>query len=225
VRRQALDVVSMIALACLTAATLDGLALVAAWAFEATALAEAGRRAGNRVASIGAFGFLVLAAAHALVFEAPPDALLSGSHALWQAAVAIGLVVVAAIRLAPTAPDERTKSLVMGAAGVAVLYRCSIAIVTPFDSGQDGQLLLSVFWAACGLGGLVAGLVLRRRRHRLWGFGLLLLAMAKVFVYDLAALASIYRVASLVVLGLLLLAAAFAYQRLRDPREARPAGG
>ena len=73
------------------------------------------------------------------------------------------------------------------------------------------------------LRGLIAGLVLRRRRHRLWGFGLLLLAIAKVFAYDLAALASIYRVASLVVLGLLLLAAAFAYQRLRDASNA-PSG-
>src|SRR5262249_23514264 len=37
-RRVALDALAMVALACLTAATLDGLALVAAWAFEATVL-------------------------------------------------------------------------------------------------------------------------------------------------------------------------------------------
>jgi uncharacterized membrane protein len=222
-RRVALDAVSMAALACLTAATLDGVALVAAWTFEATALAEAGRRADDRVASVGALGFLALAAGHAVVLEAPPDALLSGSNSLWPAAVALGLVAAAALRLAPAAPTTHAKALLAAAAAVAVLYLCSIAIVTAFDSRQDGQLLLSVFWAACGFGGLVAGLVLRRRRHRLWGFGLLLLAVAKVFLYDLAALASLYRVASLVALGLLLLAAAFAYQRLRDAREAPPA--
>jgi Predicted membrane protein (DUF2339) len=223
-RRAALDAVSMLALACLTAATVDGLALVAAWAFEAAALAEAGRRADDRVASAGALGFLALAAGHALVFEAPPEALLFGSNDLWQAAVALGLVAAAALRVAPAVPGEWAKALLPGAAAVAVFYLCSIAIVTPFDSRQDGQLLLSVFWAACGFGGLVAGLVLRRRRHRLWGFGLLLLAVAKVFVYDLAALDSIYRVASFVVLGLLLLAAAFAYQRLRDGMSPPPDG-
>jgi uncharacterized membrane protein len=222
-RRAALDAVSMLALACLTAATVDGLALTAAWAFEATVLAEAGRRAHDRVASVGALGFLGLAAGHALVFEAPPDALLLGASSLWQAAAALALVAAAAIRIAAAAPDERAKSILRGAAAAAVLYFCSIAIVTPFDSRQDGQLLLSVFWAACGFGGLAAGLVARRRRYRLCGFALLLLAVVKVFVYDLAALASIYRVASFVVLGLLLLAAAFTYQRLRDAQEARPA--
>jgi uncharacterized membrane protein len=39
----------------------------------------------------------------------------------------------------------------------------------------------------------------------------------KVFLYDLSGLTSIYRVASFVVLGLLLLAEAFAYQRLKPP--------
>ena len=39
--------------------------------------------------------------------------------------------------------------------------------------------------------------------------------MGKVFLYDLAALTSVYRVASFIGVGLLLLVAAFAYQRLR----------
>ena len=219
-----LDALAMVALAALSAAAVDGLALVAAWAFEATVLAEAGRRTKDPVATAGAFGFLALAAAHVLVFEAPPDGLLYGSNDLLRAAIAVGLVAAAAVRLVRASADERVKTLLPGVAAAAVLYLCSIAIVTPFDSRQDGQLLLSVFWAACGFAGLIAGLVLRQRRHRLWGFGLLLLAIAKVFAYDLAALASIYRVASLVVLGLLLLAAAFAYQRLRDAGNGRPVG-
>lgn len=222
-RRIVLDALAMLALAALSAAAVDGVALVAAWAFEAAVLAEAGRRAKDPVATVGAFGFLGLAAAHALVFEAPPDGLLYGSDDLLRAAIAIGLVAAAALRLFRASADERARILLPGVAAAALLYLCSIAIVTPFDSRQNGQLLLSVFWAGCGFAGLTAGLMLRRRRHRLWGFGLLLLAIAKVFAYDLAALASIYRVASLVVLGLLLLAAAFAYQRLREASNA-PSG-
>jgi uncharacterized membrane protein len=38
-----------------------------------------------------------------------------------------------------------------------------------------------------------------------------------LFLYDLSTLTSIYRVLSFVVLGLFLLAGAFAYQRLRPP--------
>jgi uncharacterized membrane protein len=50
---------------------------------------------------------------------------------------------------------------------------------------------------------------------RLAGLALLGLAVGKVFIVDLAALESIWRVASFLALGLLLLAGAFAYQRVR----------
>ncbi len=44
-----------------------------------------------------------------------------------------------------------------------------------------------------------------------------MVTIAKVFLYDLSTLESIARVVSFMVLGLLLLAGAFAYQRLRPP--------
>jgi uncharacterized membrane protein len=47
------------------------------------------------------------------------------------------------------------------------------------------------------------------------GLGLLGLTAAKVFMYDLAVLTSVYRVGSFLTLGLLLLLAAVAYQRMR----------
>jgi uncharacterized membrane protein len=49
---------------------------------------------------------------------------------------------------------------------------------------------------------------------RLGGLGLLTLAVGKVFFVDLANLESIWRVGSFLAVGLLLLAGAFAYQRL-----------
>jgi uncharacterized membrane protein len=76
-------------------------------------------------------------------------------------------------------------------------------------------VLLSSFWAVCGFAGIVFGLVRDDRRFRLGGLVLLGVAVAKVFLYDLAALESIYRVLSFIALGLLLLAGAFAYQRMR----------
>ena len=66
-----------------------------------------------------------------------------------------------------------------------------------------------------GFGALVAGLLTDRPALRRGALALLLVTVAKVFLYDLASLTSIYRVASFVVLGLLLLGGAFAWQRVR----------
>ncbi len=49
----------------------------------------------------------------------------------------------------------------------------------------------------------------------LLALGLLLATIAKVFLYDLAALQSLYRVASFIALGVLLLLAAALWQRIR----------
>jgi uncharacterized membrane protein len=76
-------------------------------------------------------------------------------------------------------------------------------------------MLLSAFWAGAGLIALFWGLLRDERSRRVGGLTLLSLALAKVFLYDLAALESIYRVVSFVALGVLLLVAAFAYQRIR----------
>jgi uncharacterized membrane protein len=63
---------------------------------------------------------------------------------------------------------------------------------------------------------------------RVAGLALLLVTAGKVFAVDVAALDAGWRVASFLVLGLLLLAAAFAWQRLRpraapDMRDVTPA--
>ena len=70
-------------------------------------------------------------------------------------------------------------------------------------------------WALVGFGGLVAGLVRDHSALRRGALALLGLAVAKVFLYDLASLTSIYRVVSFIVLGLLLLCGAFVWQRVR----------
>jgi uncharacterized membrane protein len=109
-----------------------------------------------------------------------------------------------------------------------VLYLASALIVTPFqpagdlqptlldlDVRQQGQAVLSVFWSLTGLAALIVGLVRDERSLRLGGLAVLLLAVGKVFLFDLATLDSMYRVASFVGLGMLLLVAAFLWQRVR----------
>ena len=80
---------------------------------------------------------------------------------------------------------------------------------------QQGQALLSGLWAVVGVTTLLAGLVRDRHELRVAALSLLSVTLAKVFLYDLSSLDSLYRVASFVALGALLLLGAFAWQRLR----------
>jgi uncharacterized membrane protein len=205
------------------ALALSGPALVAGWAAEAAVLAWVARRTGDRRAHVGVAAFLALAAAHILLFEAPIGSLRDGVDDLGRTLVA--LVVLAAAALFASRQYEGGRAewrLVLEAVGAtALVYAGSLAIVDvttsgrPVEPGQTPQVLLSAFWSLLGVVALVYGLVRDERKFRLAGLGLLGLAVFKVFVYDLAALESIYRVLSFIALGLLLLFAAYAYQRMR----------
>ncbi len=239
----ALDALGLLTLAYLSAAALDGFALTVAWSAEAVVLNEIADREGIRLPRVGALGFLWLAGVHVLVIDAPPGDLYYGSDALLEATVGLLAFALALLRCARTgaadrslvdtrgALDEHLALEVLGAA--ALVYLASVAIVTPFqptpapsgatvgvlDVRQQGQVLLSGFWSLAGLGALTLGLVRNVRRLRSAGLALLGLALAKVFVFDLQNLDSIYRVLSFVAIGVLLLAGAFAYQRIRTERE------
>ena len=80
---------------------------------------------------------------------------------------------------------------------------------------EQGQVVLSAPWSVVGVAGLVLGLRGGLSDLRRAALGLLFVTVAKVFLYDLSALTSMYRVASFIGLGLLLLVGAFAWQRLR----------
>lgn len=112
---------------------------------------------------------------------------------------------------------------------VVLLYLASTALVTGFQPGSGaataglldlgvrelGQLLLSGLWAITGVTALVIGLRRDERALRLGSLALLMVTVGKVFLYDLAALTSLYRVGSFIGLGLLLLIAAGIWQRMR----------
>jgi uncharacterized membrane protein len=82
---------------------------------------------------------------------------------------------------------------------------------------EQGQVALSALWGLVGLATLIVGLRTERAPVRGAGLALLFVAICKVFLFDLSTLTSVYRVVSFIVLGLLALAGAFAYQRLRPP--------
>lgn len=75
------------------------------------------------------------------------------------------------------------------------------------------QLSLSVVWAVYGAGLLLAGRVRRSRQLRLMSLALLGLTTLKVFLLDLSALDRAYRIVSFIVLGAILLAVSYLYQK------------
>ncbi len=211
---------------------LDGPALVIGWSAEAAILAWVAKTTGERRAVVGTVVFLTLAGAHILGTEAELGSLYDGVDDLGRAAVALVAFAAAALVAARFVPGQsgwkspwvrvELRSLLQIAGAVALVYLGSIAIVdltreaeTAAEPGQTPQVLLSAYWALLGFGSLLFGLIRDDRRFRLGGFALLALAIVKVFLFDLSTLESIYRVLSFIALGLLLLAAAFAYQRIR----------
>ena len=163
---------------------------------------------------------------HALATLAPPEALLDGLAAPPAAAAAL-LAVAGALAAVSRVPlgDERLREALLAAAALVALYLASVGVVTLAGGGQDGQTALSVLWAIAGVGALVAGLLGDSRALRRGALALLAVTAAKVFVYDLASLESLYRVGSLIGLGLLLLCGAFAWQHVRPRTRGLPSKG
>jgi uncharacterized membrane protein len=230
--RATINCVGLAAVAYLTAATLSGPALVCAWALEALALARITHRSGDQLARYAGLGFLGLACLYALVAEAPPSALVVGVPDIGAAALSVGVIAAVAFAIARLdAPASRLRMCMLTCGAAASVFLGSVTLVSLFqpsagagtetvlDLGvrQQGQLLLSIAWSAIGLTALIWGLKRRQSVLRSVALVWLMVTVAKVFLYDLSTLTSMYRVASFFVLGLLLLAGAFAYQRLRPP--------
>ncbi len=215
--RVGLDSAGLVTVAYLTALSLDGAPLVLAFAAEAIALARIAGRTSDRVAAAAWAAFASLAGGLALGLHAPPGVLIDGLGApLADGATLVALAVaLGAGALQLGRMDRRVPPVLRAGAVGTLFYLASALVVTAFDGGSQGQMALSGLWSLTGVAALVAGLVVDERRLRLTGLSVLLLAVSKVFVFDLATLDAVHRVASFVVLGLLLLGAAFLWQRIR----------
>jgi hypothetical protein len=106
---------------------------------------------------------------------------------------------------------ERGHQLVMGAAGL-MLWWLSSAWVKQGFSG----FYLTASWSAYAFGLLALGFVLRERTYRWLGLGVLGAALARVILFDVWRLETIYRILSFFALGLVLLVLGFLYNKFQD---------
>jgi len=81
---------------------------------------------------------------------------------------------------------------------------------------------ITVLWAAYALALLLVGLQRTVRSLRLIGLAVFGLVVFKVFGHDLASLDPFYRIIAFIVLGLILLGAAFIYLKFRQRFQAAP---
>jgi uncharacterized membrane protein len=107
-------------------------------------------------------------------------------------------------------------------------YQVRIRFMESYDTEQIGlrsnlefgrQLVLSIIWGVYATFLMVWGIWRSRREQRWLALGLLLLTIAKVFLIDLASLERIYRIASFLALGVILLLVSYLYQRAQRPRQ------
>jgi uncharacterized membrane protein len=215
----------------------DGPTVVAAWSAMAAALAYLSTRADASPAPalsdadrllLAAVTFVALAIGHVLLIEAPPTAIAEGVEDLGASLVAIASCAGAALTCwhfgRQVEPTGATAAGFVGA--TALVYLGSVLIIDAIganDAGESreiGQAWLSAFWSATGLGAVIWGLVRKSANVRLGGMALLMVAIGKVWTFDLSELEELPRALSFVALGLLLLAGAFAYQRIKPEEEA-----
>jgi uncharacterized membrane protein len=206
--------------------------LTALWAIYGTALAAYGMRRGFGAARIAGLALLAVAAIKVLAFD------LLYYDAVWHTPVfnhtfmAFVIVVAACaavVRLYARGADEAESvvPVLIVATNVLALVALSAEAVGYFeartlkDAGDNAlrdlmlakQLSLSVVWALYGAGLLLAGYARRSRLLRLLALALLGVTALKVFAVDLSALDRAYRIVSFIVLGAILLAVSYLYQK------------
>ena len=171
-------------------------------------------------------GYLLLAISALRLLFVPPD----GGPFLFNARFGAYLVMIAcfggALWSARAYPSKVAGQELMeiGVLGVAINVYALIALSTEFwdyfgkaatgvDVGLAQHLSLSLLWTTYAAGLLFWGIQNKSRLLRWQSLVLFGLVVGKVFVFDLSFLERAYRILSFFVLGAVLLAVSFLYQR------------
>jgi uncharacterized membrane protein len=133
---------------------------------------------------------------------------------------ACAALAVAGAQLARSTASARAPFLgrcLSGAAGIVLLFVLSVhwTRYQGRGGGWTTQVGLSVLWTLYAAVALGWGFVRSRRSVRYAALALLGLTVLKVFVVDLAAVRTVYRILSFLVLGVVLLGVSLAYQKRR----------
>ncbi|MFG0252619.1 MAG: DUF2339 domain-containing protein, partial [Phycisphaerales bacterium JB038] len=202
-----------------------GCLLAKAWRDELTSLT-------GELLIVGAAWFwLIIGGVFTRVTQGCPDvALLLNAQACAAAVVGLALIGLLRLhrRLEPTsAPAHLPTAVLWTTLGFLGLVLGSLEIdryvtLNLAEPLQARHVAFSVFWALYGIGLVIGGFARQRHLVRYAGLALLGITLAKVMLIDTAEIASVYRVASLLAVGLLLILTSIVYFRLLPTRGAGP---
>ena len=137
------------------------------------------------------------------------------------------LAIVLALRTREERPMPYRATAAVTAVALALAY-LSLEVRTLYHgsfltdgrTSQIEQYTYSAVWLCFGVVLLVIGFYLRSQPARLASAAVLILTIAKVFLFDMSELVGIYRALSFIGLGLVLVAIGLLYQRLLFPKPA-----
>jgi len=212
-----------------------------AWALEGLLLLGLGARFDSRLARVGGYGVLALAvlrlfARHLPLHDGAFRPFVNPAFGTWLAVIALLAVAVRLTRdtrRQPGSIDHALRTLTAMAAVVLLFglltgetqltfsQRATVARAANDAAAAEaarlaGGLAVSVLWTAFATGLLAAGLGARSRALFYAGYALFAVTAAKVVLWDLATLETLYRMLSFLALGALLLAGAYLNLRFRQ---------
>jgi uncharacterized membrane protein len=200
----------------------DGPAVAIGWAAEGAVIVALGlheRRDWMRIAGVGLFAVAFGLAMSLLTTErAVSEAVFFNPHAAAAAAIAALSYVLAWLHYRdPAAPD---RTLAIGLA-LIVAQVATLALLTSeihaYWSLREGsfarQMMVSVTWGVYATALIVIGLWRGYAPIRYFAIALFAITIVKVFAFDMAQLDRVYRISSIIVLGLTLLVTSYLYQR------------
>jgi uncharacterized membrane protein len=202
----------------------DGAAVTIGWAAEGAAVIALGlvvRRDWMRAGGALLFGIALVLTLDRLLSVAPANHVVLFNPRAACALTVIALAYVIAW-LHQRDADVSARSPVIGACIVIAQIVSLVLLTTEINAYfaiREGaftrELLVSVTWAVYATVLIVIGLQRRYALIRYFAIGLFGITIAKVFFSDLAELQRIYRVASVIALGVMLLLTSYLYQRTR----------
>lgn len=206
---------------------LEGDWITLAWTAEAVALAVAGTRLPAiwmRAFSVALFGVVLLMTPAA--FGGQRDLLFINLRFLTLAGVAAGLIGAAVYVRSRLRTKVRMEAPVWAVALVVANVVALVAVSTEswdvvqgldvdLDLDLAAQVVLSAVWLLWAAGLIAAGIRRSAPGLRWQGLVLLLVVVGKTFLVDLSFLEQGYRILSFLIVGALLVAVSFLYQRSR----------
>jgi hypothetical protein len=201
------EVQALLAAASLTVALAAGLLgpwVPLGWGLLGMCVAIAGRGLRSLPLQIGGASVAMLAA--------PVQAFFLDDLALPALGIVAALVILERLGLRRANGPART-TRTSRALGIPLVLVAGALLLGTLARIAGGQWL-TIAWLVAALALFGLGLLVRSRLYRLSALAALGLTLLKVVVYDLSQLTALVRIASVVVLGLVLLVISFLYTRL-----------